>query len=160
MEKIGTILGETLENSGFKKRLMEAQIFLNYSRLVGEKIARISKPTFFRNSTLFIGVESPVWAHQLHFLKKDIMDKLNMLFKEPLVKDIKFQVSHIERDKCCDAIKRDKVKTVLIPDKTMKMIYNISSEIEDEELRKKFIQLMIKDREYHLKKEAHQCSST
>ena len=67
MEKIGTILLNTLKKSYLDKRIMEARIFVNYDSIVGEKLAKISKPTFIQNNTLFIGVENHIWLHQLHF---------------------------------------------------------------------------------------------
>lgn len=159
MEKIGIILKETLKKSGLEKKLMQFQIFLNYENLVGDNIARVSRPVFFRNDTLFIGVENPIWSHQLHFLKREIIEKLNSLFNEPLVRDIKFQICGFEGQKpdLSSGIKNDKI--IELPDKTIKMIYNISSEIKDPELRKKFVELMIKDFKYRIKKEEDRCSS-
>jgi predicted nucleic acid-binding Zn ribbon protein len=160
MEKIGIILKEALKRSGFEKRLMEFQIFLNYDSLVGENIARVSRPVFFRNEVLFIGVESPIWSHQLHFLKRDIIEKLNSSLRQPLIKDIKFQICSIDRQDSACSKGPERNTTARVPDKKIKMIYNISSEIQDPELRKKFIELMIKDQEYRMKKEEIKCSST
>lgn len=153
MEKIGIILKNTLKKSGFEKKLMQFQIFLSYENLVGETIARVSRPVFFRNDTLFIGVESPIWSHQLHFLKRDIIEKLNSPFNQPLVKDIKFQICAMEKQipACSRVIERD--NSAELPDKIIKMVYNISSEIQDPDLSKRFTELMIKDLKYRIKKE-------
>ncbi|HHW01347.1 MAG TPA: DUF721 domain-containing protein [Thermoanaerobacterales bacterium] len=161
MEKIGIILKEALKKSGFEKRLMEFQIFLNYESLLGEKIARVSRPVFFRKDTLFIGVESPIWSHQLHFLKRDIIDRLNSFLKHPLIKDIKFQICTIDRQNTLRPEgRKNRAGSVVLPDKTIKMIYNICSEIQDPDLRKKFTELMLKDQEYRIKKEEMKCLST
>lgn len=159
MEKIGIILKDTLKKSGLEKKLMQFQIFLNYEKLVGESIAKVSRPVFFRNDTIFIGVENPIWSQQLHFLKREIIEKLNSVFSEPLVRDIKFQICSFEclNQELPTGTKRDKI--VELPDKTVKMIYNISSEIQDPELRRKFSELMIKDFKYRIKKEEIRCSS-
>ncbi|MDI3480863.1 MAG: hypothetical protein PWQ97_518 [Tepidanaerobacteraceae bacterium] len=159
MEKIGIILRETIKKSGLEKKLMQFQIFLRYENLVGEHIAKVSKPVVFRNNTLFIGVENPIWSHQLHFLKREIIEKLNSIFDEPLVCDIKFQICSLEKHKqdFSSGVKKDNI--VELPDKIIKMIYNISSEIKDPELRKKFSELMIKDFKYRKKKEERRCSS-
>ncbi|HHV39626.1 MAG TPA: DUF721 domain-containing protein, partial [Tepidimicrobium sp.] len=48
-----------------------------------------------------------------------------------------------------------------IPEKKLKMVYNISSKIEDENLRQKFAKLMVKDIKYKIKKGGKNlCSST
>lgn len=161
MEKIGTILLNSLKKSRLDKKLMEARIFVNYESMVGEKIFEISKPIFIQNNTLFIGVENHIWVHQLHFLKPELINSINSNLPRPLVKDIRFQVRDIKKVK---KTKHDmKVKEdqhIEIPEKTMKMIYNICQTIDDEELRRTFSKLMIKDAKFKLKKGEKSCLST
>lgn len=163
MEKIGIVLLKSLKNSRLDKRLMEAKIFLSYESMVGEKISDISKPTFIQNNTLFIGVENHVWLHQLHFLKPDLLDKINSNFPRTVVKDIRFQVCDIKKNKKAESnnkIKRENCQKIDIPEKTMQVIYNISHDIDDEDLRKIFERLMIKDAQYKIKKGENHCLST
>jgi hypothetical protein len=161
MEKIGTILLNSLKKSRLDKRLMEARIFVNYESMVGEKISQISKPTFMQNNTLFIGVENHVWVHQLHFLKLELIDKINSNLPRPLVKDIRFQVRNIEKvKKLKHDIKAKEDQHLEIPEKTMKVIYNICQSIDDEDLRRTFTKLMIKDAEFKMKKGEKRCLST
>ena len=124
---------------------MEAGIFVNYDSIVGEKLAKISKPTFIRNKTLFIGVENHIWLHQLHFLKPDLIDKINSKLPRPLVKDIRFKVCDIKKDsKTEEKTNRKKDHPVSIPKNTLDFIYSISELIDDKELRQTFVELMIK----------------
>lgn len=161
MEKIGTILLSSLKKTCIDKRLMEARIFTNYESMVGEKISKISKPTFIQNNTLFIGVENHVWLYQLFLLKPDLMYKINSNLPYPLVKDIKFQICDIkksEKPKAEDIeVKED--EDVEIPETCMKVIYNISCDIDDEDLRSSFTRLMIKDMKNKIKKGEKHCSS-
>lgn len=153
MEKIGTILLSSLKKTRLDRRLMEARIFINYESMVGEKISEISKPTFMQNSTLFIGVENHIWVHQLYFLKHELIDRINSGLPRPLVKDIRFQVCSIEKahkPKPSSEVKKE--QHYEIPEKTMKVIYNICQSIEDEDLRMTFKELMIKDAEYKMKR--------
>ena len=161
MEKIGTILLNSLKKTRLDKRLMEARIFVNYELMVGKKISEISKPTFIQNNTLFIGVENHVWIHQLHYLKPELMDRINSNLPRPLVKDIRFQVCDIKKIKKTKhdiEVKQD--KHFEIPEKTMKVIYNICQSIDDEDLRRTFTKLMIKDVEFKMKKEEKHCLFT
>ncbi|HHY70910.1 MAG TPA: DUF721 domain-containing protein [Thermoanaerobacterales bacterium] len=161
MEKIGTILLNSLKKTRLNKRLMEAKIFVNYELMVGEKISEISKPVFMQNNILFIGVENHIWIHQLYFLKPELIDNINSNLPRPLVKDIRFQVRNIEKIKKPEPILETKQDQHFeIPEKTMKVIYNICQSIDDEDLRKIFTRLMIKDSEYKLKKGEKRCLST
>ena len=121
--------------------------------MVGEKISEISKPTFIQNNTLFIGVENHIWVHQLHFLKPELIDRINSNLPRPLVKDIRFQVCNIKKiEKSKPDLEVKKDQHYEIPEKTMKVIYNICQSIDDKDLRMTFRRLMIKDVEYKMKR--------
>jgi hypothetical protein len=153
LEKIGTILLGSLKKTRLDKKLNEIRIFINYETIVGEKIAEISKPTFMQNGTLFIGVENHIWMHQLYMLKQEIVDKINSHLPSPLVKNIKFQICDITRIKKSKPDLRIKKDTHFeIPEKTMNLIYNICQDIDDEDLRDKFKEFMIKDVKYKMKR--------
>lgn len=159
MEKISTLLKKTIKRSGYEKKILEAQIFIHYSQIVGEKIAMVSKPSFFKNGMLFIGVENSTWSNQLYFLKNDIISKINLKLSKQLVKDIKFYICKIEKPiiiKDKSNVKR--IKTYQLPEDKIQEIEEISSYIEDSDLRQKFKQLMMKDLEYKLVREEDSCS--
>lgn len=132
-------------------KINKAKVFLNYEKIVGKDIAKISQPTSFRNNVLFIGVKNPAWSHQLYFFKPDIINKINFEFDKPIVKDIRFHIAQLDS-------RRDNIKPVknnkkaTIPDKKLKMVYNISLKVKDKDLRQKFTDLMIKDIKYKIQK--------
>jgi len=153
MENIGKILLNTLRKTRLEKKLNEIRIFANYETMVGEKIAEISKPTFIQNGILFIGVENHIWMHELYMLKLELIGKINSNLPNPLVKDIKFQICDIKRIKKTKADVQVKKDTHFeIPEKTMNLIYNICQDIDDEDLRDKFKEFMIKDVKYKMKR--------
>lgn len=151
MENIGIILKRTLKKFHISPKVNKAKVFLNYDEVVGKDIAKISQPTSFRNNTLFIGVKNPAWSHQLYFFKSDIIDKINFEFEEPIVKDIRFHITKIDNNQYIKKPIKNNRK-ITIPDKKLKMVYNISSEVEDKDLKEKFEKLMIKDIRYKILK--------
>ena len=153
MMRISSVLSRSVKRSGYGRKISEAVIFLDYPELVGENIARVTEPLYFRSGTMFIGVESPVWSHHLHFLKPEIIKKLNSRFEQKLVKDIKFQICRLDQGYNSDVSRPSLMfDDIPVPDKTLEIIHNISQEIEDEDLRKGFVQLMTKDAKYKLNK--------
>lgn len=153
MEKLGTILLNALRKSRMENKLNEIKIFVDYEIIVGEKIAEISKPTFIQNGTLFIGVENHIWMHQLYMLKPDLLEKINSHLTKTVVKDIKFQICDIKRpnkSKSDFQVKKD--INLEIPEKTMKLIYNICEDIDDRDLRDMFKNFMIKDAKFKMKR--------
>lgn len=151
MENIGIILKRTLNKFHISPKTNKAKVFLNYDKAVGEDIAKVSQPTSFTNNTLFIGVKNPAWSHQLYFFKSDIIDKINFDFEEPVVKDIKFHIKRLDKKPYTKKTVK-KNRKITVPDKKLKMVYNISSVVKDEELREKFKQFMLKDIKYKIQK--------
>jgi hypothetical protein len=45
-----------------------------------------------KGKLLLVYVSSPVWLHEMRFLKTDLIDKINLLLGPPGVKDIRFKV--------------------------------------------------------------------
>jgi len=158
MEKVGSILLKSLDNMKIGKKILEAGVFLYYETIVGEKIAAVSRPTSIKNQVLFIVVDSPVWSQRLHFFKNDIMEKINNYFGRKIVSDIKFHIypAKLKKENHITKISDNKI---IVPDKKVKLVYNISSEIKDEKLREKFKELMMKDIIYKMNKGEDKCSS-
>lgn len=162
MENIKNVLWNVLKKRNMERKLKEATIFMRYDDIVGEKIASVSKPVFFRGDTLFIGVKNSVWAHQLLFFKTEIMEKINSFLATPLVRDIRFQIITLDERSFRGENEKnlaDDVK-IEIPDNKKQMFYNIASGIQDEKLRNKFIELCIKDFEFKIKRGEKPCSYT
>jgi hypothetical protein len=162
MENIGMILPSILKKRNIDKKVREADVFLNYDMIVGDKLAEVSWPIYIRNQILFIGVESSVWSQQLYFFKPQIIKNINDYFGHDhnIIKDVKFHISTIKDKKTIRQKKYVKKTDPIISDKKLKIVYNISLEIRDETLREKFGELMIKDIKYKLKKGEDNCLST
>ncbi len=59
---------------------------------VGKAIAENTRPEAFKGKELLVYVNSSVWLHQLRFLKKDIIIKVNEALGADLVKEIRFKI--------------------------------------------------------------------
>ena len=152
MMRIGDVLASSMKRRGYGKKISEAMIFLDYPELVGEQIAKVTRPLHLKDGIMFIGVESPVWSHHLHFFKPEIMKKLNSQFDRKLVKDIKFQIRTLDKDDGNYIKPINSSDNVQIPENNLDWICRTCHEIEDEQLRAKFKQLMTKDAGYKLTK--------
>jgi predicted nucleic acid-binding Zn ribbon protein len=63
--------------------------------LVGEAIAKNTRPAAFKGKLLLVEVSSSTWMHQLQFLKADIVEKINDAFGKEMVEEIKFKIGTI-----------------------------------------------------------------
>jgi len=72
-----------------------SQVWSLWESAVGEVIAKNTKPEAFKGKLLLVHVNSPPWMHQLQFLKKDIINKVNQALGKELVQDIKFKIGPV-----------------------------------------------------------------
>ena len=100
LQPIGDVLFPLLKKRGLTSKIEENALLKLWPRAVGPQIASKTKPDSLRNGTLFVKTVSSVWVQQLHFVKDDILDKLNQLYEKSAIKEIRFVVGHaLEREK-------------------------------------------------------------
>ena len=75
------------------------QVWQVWDSLVGEVIAQNAKPAAFKGAILLVHVTSSTWVHQLQFLKKEMIERLNNALGKPLIEDLKFKIGPLENEK-------------------------------------------------------------
>ena len=63
-----------------------------WDSVVGQTIAKNTRPAAFKGKLLLVEVSSSPWMHQLQFLKSDIIEKINQAFGQEMVEEIKFKI--------------------------------------------------------------------
>ena len=58
--------------------------------VVGEKIAENTTVQDVKHGVLFVRANSPVWAQELQFQKKEVLFKINSALGKKTIKDIRF----------------------------------------------------------------------
>jgi predicted nucleic acid-binding Zn ribbon protein len=91
---VGEILFAAMKRKGMGARIEGHRLCKLWPQAVGDQIASKTQPDCFKNGILFVRTVSSVWVQQLHFMKDEIMDKLNALSERPLIKDIRFHVGY------------------------------------------------------------------
>lgn len=89
---IGLILPKVLDALGIKKGVEAHKSFIFWDKVVGNQIAKHTKPISVKRGTLFVKVEGSVWANELSLLKGKIIRKLNTLIGYESIKDIVFKI--------------------------------------------------------------------
>jgi predicted nucleic acid-binding Zn ribbon protein len=80
--KINGNLGGLVQNC----RLLEL-----WAQVVDERVARNTEPVKISNRTLHIATKTPVWAQELSFLKRQIIQKFNDKAGIEVISDIRFK---------------------------------------------------------------------
>jgi predicted nucleic acid-binding Zn ribbon protein len=83
-------LENVLKEYNIKEDLDVYKIFHLWTKIVGDKTARHTKPVRIGKNTLFVEVDDPLWLTQLRYMRDDIMDKIDSSVKKGVLTDVKF----------------------------------------------------------------------
>lgn len=64
---------------GFSRRMKELGALSHWERAVGPAIAKHSRALKIENGVLWVEVDHPTWKSELHFRKRQILEKLQSL---------------------------------------------------------------------------------
>jgi predicted nucleic acid-binding Zn ribbon protein len=92
---IGSVISNVLKSYRRESDEDMVRIWSLWDDAVGEAIAQNARPEAFKGNLLLVNVISSTWAHQLQFLKKDIIIKVNKALGKALVEDIKFKIGPV-----------------------------------------------------------------
>ncbi len=91
------ILAKALAGKGIDKKIERYEFILHWDKIVGEKLAEVSKPDYISRKTLIVRVLHPVWAQEFAFMKTSLLRKLVPYLKRgDVVDDMIFRVGPLE----------------------------------------------------------------
>jgi len=91
-EPIADIIGNVLKNCHGGEGKNARVVWDFWDRVVGETLARNAQPAAFKQRILMVHVSSSVWMQELHFLKKELIARLNQAAGGRVVEDIQFKI--------------------------------------------------------------------
>ena len=92
LQRLDEIISRALKKRHVPFQSEDRRLAAVWEQAVGPQIASQSRPEYLRKETLAVKVASSVWMHQLHFLKEEIIGKVNASMGSPVVKDIRFTI--------------------------------------------------------------------
>jgi len=91
-EAVGGVLGRVLENLGLSREMIGWQAVEAWPKLVGPRVARHTRAVAFRDGTLHVEVEGSAWMHELGFLKRDLVQRINHQLGGEHVRDVRLML--------------------------------------------------------------------
>lgn len=89
---IGSVIDKILHSQVPRTAAEITRIGQMWDKIVGEIIAENTRPAALKEKTLLVYVNSSPWLHHLHFLKEEIVRKVNDALNEDLIEDILFKI--------------------------------------------------------------------
>ena len=90
MKSIKTVLNTYLFKMGLDVGVNQEKAATIWPTAVGEKIAENTTVQDVKHGVLFVRANSPVWAQELQFQKKEVLFKINSALGKKTIKDIRF----------------------------------------------------------------------
>ena len=90
MKSIKTVLNTYLFKTGLDVGVNQQQAVNLWPIVVGKKIAENTTIQDVKHGVLIVRVDSPVWAQELQFQKKEVLFKINKTLGKKTIKDIRF----------------------------------------------------------------------
>lgn len=89
---IGDILQQTMQTCHRETNEHLNRVGACWTELVGETLGAYSSPAAMKGKLLLVHVNSSVWLQEMRFLKTELIEKINRLLGQQVVRDIKFKV--------------------------------------------------------------------
>jgi len=74
--KVWDVLPAILRQLGLDKRFREQRLLSLWPEIVGEEIAARTRATRIDRGVLFVHVDHGAWMQELHFIEKELIEKL------------------------------------------------------------------------------------
>ena len=88
--KVGDLVGAFLEASGLQAEVSRQEIVVDWPRLVGEGIAKVTHARSCRDGVLVVEVKSSAWLMELNLMKRDIIARVNAVHPESRINKLVF----------------------------------------------------------------------
>lgn len=92
MEAVGGVLKRVVEQLGLESSLNGWRAVDAWSRIVGPRIARHTQCVGFSEGTLRVEVASAPWMHELSYLERDLVQRMNRALGAGTVRQVRFVV--------------------------------------------------------------------
>ena len=92
---IGSIIDDVLKAYRREPAGELIRVWQVWDGIVGDVISKNAKPGAFNGRILLVYVTSSTWVHQLQFLKKEMIAKLNEALGKSLIDDLKFKIGPV-----------------------------------------------------------------
>lgn len=134
-EKITEILPRFVASLEQGKAYKTQLLMYHWEEIVGCSIANHVHPVRMDFRTLFLAADAPVWANELRYMERDLIDKINAFVCEEFVKEIKF-CSPKEKRNAWQREEDEPLPEKITPKKEeYEKTSSFVSEIEDDALR-------------------------
>lgn len=92
MERVSGVLSRLMSHLGLEQGLLGWRAVSEWPQVVGPQLSRHARAVGFRDGALLVEVEGSAWMHELGFLKRDLVHRINAHLGSECVKDVRLSI--------------------------------------------------------------------
>ncbi len=97
MSDLRNLVPATIRRLGLLKNFNSQVVMMRWPEIVGPENALHCRAVSLQRGVINVEVDSPVWAHHLSMMKREMIAKANGIAGEKLVEDIRFKAGYFEK---------------------------------------------------------------
>jgi predicted nucleic acid-binding Zn ribbon protein len=90
MESVARVLSRVLRDLGLEQDVLGWRAVREWAQIVGPRVASHTRAIACRDGTLHVEVEGSAWMHELGFLKRQLIQRINAQLGGEHVRDVRF----------------------------------------------------------------------
>lgn len=142
---LGDVLQKELKKRGIPVQFEDTRLRDIWEEAVGPVVAAQTRAESIKKHTLNVKVASSVWMQQLHFLRDDILQKVNRILTNDPIQKIKFTVGEIPVRSSEEKKPTGRETMSSLKERDKRMIEETTARLNDTELRDMLKRLMMKE---------------
>lgn len=91
-ESIKIILKRFIKKNSLTSKFIEEKIKKKWREIIGEEIYQHITPLYIKSKTLYVKVANSNWNNELIFLKKEILEKINLNIDKDKINNIRAKI--------------------------------------------------------------------
>ena len=135
LQRLADILAPALKKRGIPLNLETQRIARAWDDAVGPRIAAETRPDTLKRGILFVKVSNSVWMQQLHFLKAEIIEKVNRLLGKEAIGNLYFTIGDVSSQRPSRRDSPPPFRAHPLRERERKMVEDWVSSVVDDELR-------------------------
>lgn len=89
-QTLPSVFGDLYANKEWASQWELFTLVRDWPSIVGEQIAEVTRPAFFRKQTLCIHVENSAWMQHLQYLQPELLNKVNKAMEKNRITDFRW----------------------------------------------------------------------
>jgi predicted nucleic acid-binding Zn ribbon protein len=90
MQSLKIAIDSMLRKFGIDNAIAQNKALNIWSEIVGDSVAKNTVAEKVEHGVVIVKVSSPAWRQELHFQKKEIIQKINNTIGKNVIRDIRF----------------------------------------------------------------------